>query len=267
MRDERAHRKADPATANLVGGGRQLFRRDSYFLVFCMILATMISTAFLNGASWGLIVTLTLQTATLLLALRTSDAGPKPLRLAAMVAGLAVIGVSLAILTGNYEIARLAYGASMLALIVVTPVVIVRRLLSHPVVNISTITGAASIYLIFGLFWATVYAAIGDLARTGSQTAAEAFFIASRTPVGSDFVYYSYTTLSTVGYGDLTSSSQIGRMLSVSEALMGQLYLVIVVSLLVANLGRVRPVKAAVAEAAAEEAAAEGRPAEQNSTG
>ena len=55
-------------------------------------------------------------------------------------------------------------------------------------------------------------------------------------------------------------------MLSVTEALMGQLYLVIVVSLLVANLGRVRPVKTAAAEAAAEEAAAEDSPAEQNST-
>ncbi len=170
-----------------------------------------------------------------------------------IVAGLAVVGVAFAVLTGNDEIARLAYGASMLALIVVTPIVIVQRLMSHPVVNISTITGAASIYLIFGLFWATVYAVMGDLARTGSQTAAEAFFIASRTPVGSDFVYYSYTTLSTVGYGDLTASSQIARMLSVTEALMGQLYLVIVVSLLVANLGRVRPVKTAEAEAAAAE--------------
>ena len=265
MRVERKHIKTDPGTANLVEGGRQLFGSDSYFLVFCMIIATMISTAFLNGASWGLIITLSLQTATLLLALRTSNAGPKSLRLAAIVAGLAVVGVALALLTGNYEIARIAYASSMLALIVVTPVVIVQRLLSHPVVNISTITGAASIYLIFGLFWATVYAALGDLARTGSQTAAEAFFIASRTPVGSDFVYYSYTTLSTVGYGDLTASSQLGRMLSVTEALMGQLYLVIVVSLLVANLGRVRPVKTAIDEEAAEGAAAEGLSAKQNS--
>jgi hypothetical protein len=262
MREERAHKRGNPERANLVEGGRQLFRRDSYFIVFCMILATMISTAFLNGSSGGLIITLSLQTATLLLALRTSDAGPKSLRLAAIVAGLAVVGVALALLTGNYHIARLAYGASMLALIVVTPVVIVRRLLSHPVVNISTITGAASIYLIFGLFWATVYAAMGDLTRSGSQTAAEAFFVASRTPVGSDFVYYSYTTLATVGYGDLTASSQLGRMLSVTEALMGQLYLVIVVSLLVANLGRVRPAKTIATEIATEDALAEDTPAE-----
>ena len=48
-----------------------------------------------------------------------------------------------------------------------------------------------------------------------------------------------------MGYGDLTAASQIGRMISITEALVGQLYLVIVVSVLVANVGRIRPVKRA----------------------
>ncbi len=56
----------------------------------------------------------------------------------------------------------------------------------------------------------------------------------------SDFVYYSFVTLTTVGYGDLTASTGIGRMLSVTEALVGQLYLVTVVAILVSNLGRNR---------------------------
>ncbi len=54
-------------------------------------------------------------------------------------------------------------------------------------------------------------------------------------------MYYSFVTLSTLGYGDLTARTDLGRMLSVSEALLGQLYLVSVVALLVANLGRSRP--------------------------
>jgi hypothetical protein len=45
--------------------------------------------------------------------------------------------------------------------------------------------------------------------------------------------------LTTVGYGDLTAGKDVGRILAVSEALTGQLYLVTVVALLVANLGRV----------------------------
>jgi hypothetical protein len=200
---------------------------------------------------------LLLQTATLLVALRTSDAGRKSQMVAGVVALITIAGVTIALVTGNDRLAHLAYAASMVALVAVTPIAIVRRLMSHPTVNITTITGAANIYLLFGLFWASVYSTIGALTRVGSQTPAQAFFISStgRMPVPSDFIYYSYTTLTTVGYGDLTSASQIGRMVSITEALVGQLYLVIVVSVLVANVGRMRPVKAAVEEQAKEQAA------------
>ena len=45
-------------------------------------------------------------------------------------------------------------------------------------------------------------------------------------------------TLTTVGYGDFTASTSVGRMIAVSEALTGQLYLVSAVALLVGNIGR-----------------------------
>ena len=51
-------------------------------------------------------------------------------------------------------------------------------------------------------------------------------------------LYFSYTTLCTVGYGDYTAAGDLGHTVAVSEALLGQLYLVTVVALLV---GRVRP--------------------------
>ena len=47
--------------------------------------------------------------------------------------------------------------------------------------------------------------------------------------------------MATVGYGDYTAGGNVGRMLAVSEALYGQLYLVSVVAILVGNLGRKRP--------------------------
>jgi len=56
----------------------------------------------------------------------------------------------------------------------------------------------------------------------------------------ADFLYYSFVTLTTVGYGDVTAATNLGRMLSVIEALVGQLYLVIVVALIVSNIGRER---------------------------
>ena len=56
----------------------------------------------------------------------------------------------------------------------------------------------------------------------------------------SDFVYFSFATLTTVGYGDLTAATDLGRSLAITEALIGQIYLVTVVALIVPNIGRAR---------------------------
>ena len=64
--------------------------------------------------------------------------------------------------------------------------------------------------------------------------------IGDATP--SDCVYFSFTTLTTIGYGDITASGNFGHTLSVTEGLVGQIYLVTIVSLLVGNLGRTRRV-------------------------
>jgi voltage-gated potassium channel Kch len=68
-----------------------------------------------------------------------------------------------------------------------------------------------------------------------AQLSTEAYFRSEPVPERSDFLYFSYITLSTVGYGDLVPATDLGRMLAVSEALVGQIYLVTVVALIVAN--------------------------------
>jgi hypothetical protein len=66
------------------------------------------------------------------------------------------------------------------------------------------------------------------------------FFVQTDNPTSMDYLYFSLVTLATLGYGDLTASGSLGRMLSVTEALAGQLYLVSIVAVLVSNLGRER---------------------------
>jgi hypothetical protein len=56
----------------------------------------------------------------------------------------------------------------------------------------------------------------------------------------SHCLYFSFTTLTTVGYGDLTARSDLGHTIAVTEALVGQIYLVTVVALLVSDVGRRR---------------------------
>ena len=64
-------------------------------------------------------------------------------------------------------------------------------------------------------------------------------------PVGETprYLYFSYSTLTTVGYGDLVARSNLGHTLSAFEALLGQIYLVTVVAVIVTNVvPRRRPV-------------------------
>ncbi len=64
------------------------------------------------------------------------------------------------------------------------------------------------------------------------------FFAGADAATVSRCLYFSFTTLTTVGYGDLVARSDLGHTLAVFEALIGQIYLVTVVSLIVSNLGR-----------------------------
>ena len=54
------------------------------------------------------------------------------------------------------------------------------------------------------------------------------------------FLYFSYVTMLTLGYGDYTPANQVGKTFAVMEALFGQLYLVTVVAVLVSSFGRRR---------------------------
>jgi hypothetical protein len=110
----------------------------------------------------------------------------------------------------------------------------IRAIVRQPVIDRHTIGGVISLYLLIGLFYATVYAAIDAIdAAPFFSTVADADY--------SDFLYYSYVTVTTLGYGDLTTTLDFGRALSVTEALLGQVYLVTVVALVIGNLGARRP--------------------------
>ena len=91
--------------------------------------------------------------------------------------------------------------------------------------------GALCIYLLIGLIFAFAYAAAHAI--TG---------YAQISPVHGDEIqdslYFSFITLTTVGYGDLVPSTEVGRALAIFEALLGQIYLVTVVAVMVSNLGR-----------------------------
>jgi hypothetical protein len=78
------------------------------------------------------------------------------------------------------------------------------------------------------LFFAFVFALTADLT-------ASPFFSSISIASPADYLYFSYVTVTTVCYGDFVARATLGRMLAVTEALIGQAYLVTVVALLVSN--------------------------------
>ncbi len=98
-------------------------------------------------------------------------------------------------------------------------------------VNVRTVAGVLSIYLLLGMLYSTGYQLIADLSSGP-------FFQQSSDPTTNEFLYFSYLTMTTTGYGDLTAATDVGRSVAIGEALTGQIYLVTVVALIVGNLGR-----------------------------
>ncbi|UJA20171.1 hypothetical protein HJD18_08040 [Thermoleophilia bacterium SCSIO 60948] len=153
------------------------------------------------------------------------------------VAALAILAVGGAVLavssTGLDELpARLV----TLILIATGPVAIALGLVRGIRANgitLQTMFGTLCLYLFIGLLFSGTYGAIG----AGEGTA---FFGRESLDVPSNFLYFSYATLTTVGYGDLAAATDVGRSFAILEALLGQIYMVTVVALIVGNLHRRR---------------------------
>ena len=102
-------------------------------------------------------------------------------------------------------------------------------------VTADTISGAICVYLLFGLAWAFLYSVL-EFLHPGSFNFGQ--FSAHMSSQSSHqqttlFVYYSFVTLTTLGYGDITPLTPPARSLAMIEAVVGQLYIAILVARLV----------------------------------
>jgi hypothetical protein len=214
---------------------RELARAShSYGLVLVLIIATIAWTAGAGNSEWAVAVIVLLQGTTVLVAFRTSEASLRVRRIALVAVGISVVAALLS-LVGSREVFDGTAGIVTALLVAVTPVVIVRgvvrQIREERAVRLQSVFGALCVYLLIGLFFAVVYSVVAAL---GDQP----FFASGTDGTRQERLYFSFVTQTTVGYGDFTAGTNFGHMLSMSEAILGQLYLVTAVSLVVANLGR-----------------------------
>jgi len=189
-------------------------------------------------------VGVSLQAATLVAAVAASRAHRWVVRLSVVAAVLGVAGTAAA-LFGTDQFGDVSADIVALLYVLLTPPAIVSGLIKHfreeGEVTVQLMFGVLCLYLLVGLLFGVAYGAIQEISE-------EPFFTTG-TGVRDDFLYFSYATLTTVGYGDLIADHDVGRSLAITEALVGQIYLVTVVAVIVSNL---RPARSRRRQAKAE---------------
>jgi Ion channel len=230
----------EQSTARTPGRSRRQ-RRDSmlrqrYGLLLGSLAVLFLVQGIAPGGPWQEVLITGLSALTLVLALRAGEVRHRIGELA-IVAGIVLVAtVTVLATTGttNTGAARLASGLLIAVAPPAVAVGVIRGLREHGQATVQAVLGVLCLYLLIGMVCAFVYGAIDHIGN-GS------FFADDVTATTSHCLYFSFVTLTTVGYGDVTAQSNLGHTIAVTEALIGQIYLVTVVALLVANLGLRRP--------------------------
>ena len=200
-------------------------------VLFLLIIAVFFSIA-APDAPWALLVTTIILALTLSVAMWAS--GVRPMVVRAWL-GFAVLGIGVSIVIAITEETIASGGLAITGLLLTRGRMgaVARRIWLHVEISVITVLGALCIYVLLGLSFAFVFNTVGDLGP-------RPFFASQEGGTRSDYMYFSFITMTTVGYGDLTPQGGLGRALAVTEGLVGQIYLVTAIAALVSNLGRAR---------------------------
>lgn len=201
---------------------------NSYGLVLGLLVVTFI-LEMASDDQWARALTAVLTLATVTSALLTSRVQRRVLVIIVAL-GLTAFALQIAAhLTDTPEVRGLGtlLNAAMLSML---PVVILVRVFRHPRVTGETILGLVSVYFSLGIVFALLFQGLDGIQQ--SQ-----FFAQIEHPQTADFLYFSFVTLTTLGFGDLTPIQGLGRALTVLEALIGQVFLVTVVARGVSLMG------------------------------
>lgn len=218
-------------TASHAGGMRERWieraerASDAFGLVLLLVLITYVLTSLLANRGWDAVVLTIATSATSVVALVSSHAQIKAVRAALLLSIASVVLAAIAAMSGHHVWLELA-SVFQITLLAIAMGAVLRRIMIAPEIGSRTILGALSVYAVLGILFTFVYGAI-DRIQSGP------FFEGVAHPSGSDFLFFSYTTLTTTGYGDLVPGGQPGRMIAGLEMMIGEIFLVTLVAGLV----------------------------------
>lgn len=147
------------------------------------------------------------------------------LGMALVIAGLAAAAISTLF---ELPFSHFALELIYLVFLILIGLVSLRQVLFAETIDANRLIGAVCVYLIFGIIFALLYYWLAAL-RPGAFSGVNGGAAANPW----DFLYYSFVTLTTLGYGDITPQLPLARTMAYLEAVAGQFYVAILVAMLV----------------------------------
>lgn len=189
------------------------------------ILLLLILSAVLEGTGYGYLAIKLISSIVFILGAYAVGAGNRKTLLV-----LIVLGLPWFLSEWTFTKSSRTIFASLLFFLFVT-ITILDHILKSNEVTTDTLYGAVCVYLMLGILWACIYRLL-EYISPGAVFKGYSSDIDNRMST-NELLYYSYTTLTTLGYGDITSVAHLGRIISVLEAIIGQLYITFLVARLV----------------------------------
>jgi Ion channel len=196
---------------------------NAFGVVLLLVVLLYVLGSLLSYTGWPGVVLSVVTGTCVIVALVSADADHRLVVWGGSLSVAAVVLVVISAAAGGSAASGAAALIQAILLTVAAAEVLGTALTEHEV-GFRTILGAISVYLILGLLFSFAYAAI-DRLQSG------AFF--GKALQTGDYVFFSFTTLTTTGYGNLVPAGQPGRMLSGLEMLIGQIFLVTLIAGLV----------------------------------
>jgi hypothetical protein len=207
--------------------------RDRFGLLLGLVVLNYVVLMLLPGDVAAALVGFLIVGITTLFALDAA-AAPRQVRIVARVLVLVLPILPLVFVFGHAKVVGPLVPITLGVMMAVTVVVIIRHLLGHVTISTATLLAAVDAYILIGLVFAQLFYGFSRL------HIASPFLAQPIHPIRPDFIYLSFVVLTTLGFGDLTPHSEIARTLVITEALIGQIFLVTAVARVVSLYGTTR---------------------------
>jgi voltage-gated potassium channel len=199
---------------------------DSYASLLVLLLANFFLLEIIEDPRWGAIGSTLLAAVALVVAISDPTTGHRITRRHALQILACVALAPLVLFVNSAELLALTYLLPAILLVTATLPVTINRVLHHRRITHETVLGALCAYVLIGLLFAFLYLAVHELRD-------DPFFAQPGEHVQSEFLYFSFVALTTLGFGDLSPAVGLPQALTVLEALAGQIFLVTLVARLV----------------------------------